>query len=71
MTDTLDPVRVIDADTHLTEQHDLWTKRAPAAFKDRVPHVTQVDGSAMWVVEDDVVLGRAGAGGVIDSHGVK
>jgi hypothetical protein len=71
MTETLDPVRVIDADTHLTERHDLWTKRAPAAFKDRVPHVTQVDGAAMWVVEDDVVLGRAGAGGVVDLNGVK
>ena len=71
MVDTLDPVRVIDADTHLTERHDLWTKRAPAAFKDRVPHVTQVDGCATWVVEDDVVLGRAGAGGVVDRQGVK
>jgi predicted TIM-barrel fold metal-dependent hydrolase len=71
MTDTLDPVRVIDADTHLTERHDLWTKRAPAAYKDRVPHVTQVDGCATWVVEGDVVLGRAGAGGVVDRNGVK
>jgi uncharacterized protein len=71
MVDTLDPVRVIDADTHLTERHDLWTKRAPAAFKARVPHVTQVDGCATWVVEDDVVLGRAGAGGVVDKQGVK
>ena len=26
----LDQVKVIDADTHMTEQHDLWTKRAPA-----------------------------------------
>ena len=71
MVDTLDPVKVVDADTHLTERHDLWTKRAPAAFKDRVPHVTRVDGLATWVVEDDVVLGRAGAGGVVDMHGVK
>ena len=65
-----DQVRVIDADTHLTERHDLWTKRAPAAWKDRVPHVTQVDGAATWVV-DGAVLGRAGAGGVIDRQGVK
>jgi uncharacterized protein len=71
MVDTLEPVRVVDADTHLTERHDLWTKRAPAAFKGRVPHVTRVDGLATWVVEDDVVLGRAGAGGVVDMHGVK
>ena len=66
----LDQVKVIDADTHMTEQHDLWTKRAPAAWKDRVPHVTQVDGAATWVV-DGAVLGRAGAGGVVDKNGVK
>jgi predicted TIM-barrel fold metal-dependent hydrolase len=68
MVDTIDPVKVVDADTHLTERHDLWTKRAPAAFKERVP---RVDGLATWVVEDDVVLERAGAGGVVDMHGVK
>jgi predicted TIM-barrel fold metal-dependent hydrolase len=66
----LDQLNVIDADTHMTEQHDLWTKRAPAAWKDRVPHVTQVDGAATWVV-DGAVLGRAGAGGVVDKNGVK
>ena len=71
MTLPLDQVKVIDADTHMTERHDLWTSRAPAAFKDRVPHVTQVDGAATWVVEGDVVLGRAGAGGVVDKHGNK
>ena len=65
MSDALDRIRVIDTDTHLTERHDLWTKRAGAAWRDRVPHVTQVDGSATWVV-DGAVLGRAGAGGVID-----
>jgi predicted TIM-barrel fold metal-dependent hydrolase len=70
MSVPLDQVKVIDADTHLTEQHDLWTKRAPTAWKDRVPHVTRVDGSATWVV-DGAVLGRAGAGGVIDKNGVK
>ena len=25
----LDQVKVVDADTHMTERHDLWTKRAP------------------------------------------
>jgi uncharacterized protein len=70
MAAALDGIKVIDADTHLTEQHDLWTSRAPAAYKDRVPHVTEVDGSATWVV-DGVVLGRAGAGGVVDRNGVK
>ncbi len=70
MTTTLDPVKVIDADTHLTERHDLWTSRAPAGLKERMPHVTQVDGQATWVVEGEV-LGRAGAGGVVDKDNQK
>jgi predicted TIM-barrel fold metal-dependent hydrolase len=58
-------VRVIDADTHLTEQPDLWTKRAPAAYRDRVLHVEQIDGLPTWVV-DGVPLGFVRGGGVID-----
>ena len=54
MTLPLDQVKVVDADTHLTEPHDLWTSRAPAPLKDRVPHVTLIDGAATWVVEGDV-----------------
>jgi predicted TIM-barrel fold metal-dependent hydrolase len=70
MTLPLDQVKVVDADTHFTEPHDLWTSRAPARWRYRVPHVTVVDGAATWVVDDEV-LGRAGAGGVIDQDGVK
>ncbi len=66
----LDQVKVVDADTHMTEAHDLWTKRAPAKWRDRVPQVKQVEGAATWVV-DGAVLGRAGAGGVVDKNGVK
>jgi predicted TIM-barrel fold metal-dependent hydrolase len=66
----LDGLRVIDADTHLTEAHDLWTKRAPAKYKDRVPHVVEVDGKPMWYV-DGAELGFAGGGGVIDRQGGK
>ncbi len=47
----LDGLRVIDADTHLTEAHDLWTRRAPAKYADRVPRVEEVDGRPMWVVD--------------------
>ena len=49
MTSTIDErgtQRVVDADTHLTEVHDLWTSRAPASMSDRMPHVEQVDGEA-------------------------
>jgi predicted TIM-barrel fold metal-dependent hydrolase len=70
MTSTLDQVKVVDADTHLTERHDLWTSRAPAGMRDRMPHVEQVDGEATWVVEG-AVIGRAGAGGVVDKDNVK
>src|SRR6516164_6021999 len=64
-------LKVVDADTHLTEAHDLWTKRAPAAWRERVPRVEQVEGAATWVVDDGVVMGRAGAGGVVGRDGVK
>jgi len=75
MTSTLDPVRttdlrVVDADTHLTERHDLWTRRVPAALKDRMPHVADVDGESSWVIEG-AVMGRAGAGGVVDKQNHK
>ena len=63
-------VCIIDADTHLTEPHDLWTSRAPAKYRDRVPKVVEHKGQATWVV-DDVILARAGASGVIAKDGTK
>lgn len=51
---------VIDVDTHLTEPHDLWTSRAPASIRDRVPQVRAIDGKRSWVIDGDVVIG-AGA----------
>jgi predicted TIM-barrel fold metal-dependent hydrolase len=49
--------KVIDVDTHLTEPHDLWTKRAPASLKDRVPQVKKIDGRESWVIDGDKVIG--------------
>ncbi len=63
-------MRVIDADTHMTERHDLFTSRAPKGFEDRVPRVTEVDGVPMWTMEGSP-LGPARAGGVIDREGNK
>jgi uncharacterized protein len=63
-------IRVVDADTHFTEPHDLWTSRAPAGWADRVPRVQDVDGTPMWTV-DSVVLGRAGASSVVRRDGSK
>ena len=50
-------IKVIDADTHLTEPHDLWTKRAPAKFKDRVPQVKMLDGVRSWVIDGNQSIG--------------
>jgi uncharacterized protein len=49
--------KVIDADTHLSEPEDLWTKRAPAKYKDRVPQISNVDGRPSWVINGNHVIG--------------
>lgn len=50
-------IKVIDADTHLTEPHDMWVKRAPAKFKDRVPQVKMHDGQKSWIIDGDKSIG--------------
>jgi len=50
-------LKIIDADTHLTEPHDLWTKRAPASLLDRVPQVKEHEGTRSWVIDGDKVIG--------------
>jgi predicted TIM-barrel fold metal-dependent hydrolase len=61
---------VLDADSHLTDVDDLWTKRAPAAYKDQILHVEDVDGERTWVVEG-LAVGKAGGGSTIDRAGIK
>jgi predicted TIM-barrel fold metal-dependent hydrolase len=52
---------IIDADTHVTETADLWTSRAPASMRDRVPHMmTDTDGSQKWLVGGSRPLASAG-----------
>jgi predicted TIM-barrel fold metal-dependent hydrolase len=71
MVKLADEVRIIDADTHMTERHDLFTSRAPRGYEDRLPRVVDIDGKPWWIVEDDVRLGPARGGGVIDRAGNK
>ncbi|MFC3174390.1 amidohydrolase family protein [Novosphingobium bradum] len=52
-------IPVVDADTHLAEPYDLWTSRAPAKFRDRVPQVKEKDGRLVWVMDHDKVMGPA------------
>lgn len=51
----LDPslagIKIIDTDTHITEAPDLFTSRAPARYKDKVPYVKLgADGVERWYV---------------------
>ena len=61
---------VLDADSHITDVDDLWTKRAPAKYKDEILHVEQIDGRPTWVIEGRA-LGKAGGGSTIDRAGKK
>jgi predicted TIM-barrel fold metal-dependent hydrolase len=61
---------VVDADTHITEWYDLWTSRAPAKFKDRVPQVVDEDGKWEWIF-DGKSMGRNGASSCISKTGEK
>ena len=70
MVTLYDDVKVIDADTHFTEPPDMWTSRAPVAYKDRVLHIEERNGVPTWVA-DDAELGFANGGGVIDHVGGK
>ena len=61
MESPLDRMPIIDIDTHYTEPSDLWTSRAPAKWKGRVPRIERSgSGRDLWVVEDGVRLGPAG-----------
>jgi uncharacterized protein len=53
----LDPmfegIKIVDCDTHITEAPDLFTSRAPAGFKDKMPFVKlDPDGVERWYVGD-------------------
>ena len=61
---------VIDADSHWTEPHDLFTKRAPAHLRDRVPRVEEIDGMPHWVF-DGHPMGMATGAAVVGRDGQK
>jgi predicted TIM-barrel fold metal-dependent hydrolase len=61
---------VVDCDSHWSEPPDLFTRMAPAKYKDRVPRVEVVDGTRMWVF-DGTPVGIFSAAGVIGRDGRK
>jgi predicted TIM-barrel fold metal-dependent hydrolase len=52
----LDPslagIKIVDCDTHVTEAPDLFTSRAPAKYKGKVPEVKRVGGVDRWFIGD-------------------
>jgi predicted TIM-barrel fold metal-dependent hydrolase len=67
---TAEKLFIVDADSHWSEPADLFTSRAPAEYRDRVPRVEEVDGERSWVFDGHVV-GRHSAAGVIGRDGKK
>jgi uncharacterized protein len=59
-TDPLEGLRIIDADAHFTEPPDLWTSRAPEAFRDRMPVLRTVDGRTGWFLEGEIWASTGG-----------
>jgi predicted TIM-barrel fold metal-dependent hydrolase len=45
-------IRIVDCDTHFTEPPDLFTSRAPASMKDKVPYQKVQNGVTRWFVGD-------------------
>jgi uncharacterized protein len=55
-TGGLDPslagIKIVDCDTHITEAPDLFTSRATAKYKGRVPEIRRINGLDKWFVGD-------------------
>ena len=45
------PYRLISGDSHVNEPPDLWTKRVPAAMRDRAPRMDDFGTYDAWIVE--------------------
>jgi len=45
-------IKIVDCDTHITEPPDIFTSRAPAKFKGKVPEIRRVNGVDRWFVGD-------------------
>ena len=63
--------RIIDVDAHISEPHDLWTKRASGKYKNLLPRVEQSGDKKAWVVADGIELSMATPSSVIFKDGRK
>src|SRR5271169_2578338 len=63
----------VDSDTHYSEPHDLWTSRAPAKFRDRVPRAEFIDGKAeeFWILDGHIPMFHANGHSFVNRAGEK
>jgi len=60
-SDLLAGLKLIDTDTHYSEPYDLWTSRAPAKYKDRMPKVQEApNGELMWFLDEHPIFQAGG-----------
>ncbi|MET0295554.1 MAG: amidohydrolase family protein [Phenylobacterium sp.] len=57
-------IKIVDCDTHFSEPPDLFTSRAPARLKDRMPYYKDVNGRPRWYIGDKD-FGWWGGGNVV------
>jgi len=67
----IEDLSIIDVDAHITEPHDLWTSRAPASLKDRVPRVVGSGAERAWIVDQDIQISTTNPSSVIAKNGEK
>ncbi|MFK7894939.1 MAG: amidohydrolase family protein [Myxococcota bacterium] len=70
-TPSTDALSIIDVDAHITEPHDLWTSRAPASMKDRLPRVVGQGAERNWIVDRDIQISTTNPSSVIRKDGNK
>jgi predicted TIM-barrel fold metal-dependent hydrolase len=64
-------IKVIDVDSHLSEWPTLWTERAPASLKDRVPRIIGEGSAKRWVIDKDTFIHPICAGSAVLRDGTK
>jgi len=65
---SLEGIKIVDCDTHITEAPDLFTSRAPAKYKDKVPYLKRCDdGVDRWYVGDRN-FGSTGGNVIMKDH---
>jgi uncharacterized protein len=64
-------LKLVDADSHYSEPHDLWTSRAPLKYRDSVPLVRpDANGNKQWFLNDRRLF-PAGGGSFVNKGGQK